>query len=273
LPELSNKALDANAVDLELVERVVREAGAIAREIAARDFQTKNKSDGSPVTEADLAVNAYLTEHLRGARPPYAWLSEENDDDHSRLTAARLFVVDPIDGTLAFVKRRPHFTVCVAVVEAGQPVVGAVYNPMTDESFAAAKGHGAFLNGAPIHVTSTSTLEGARLQASKATLSHPSWRQPWPAMHIENPNSIAYRMVQVASGKFDAALTMVSLHDWDVAAADIILREAGGLMTSIEGAAPHYNGDSVIQPSVLAAGPALHAVLRARLVQIQEASP
>ncbi len=262
--------LDINAVDLELVERVVRKAGAIARIIAARDFQTKNKSDGSPVTEADLAVNAYLTEHLRGARPAYAWLSEENEDDHSRLTAARLFVVDPIDGTLAFVKRRPHFTVCVAVVEAGEPVVGAVYNPMTEESFAAAKGHGAFLNGERIHVTNTSELAGSRIQASKTTLSHHSWHQPWPNMVIENPNSIALRMVQVASGKFDAALTMASLHDWDVAAADIILREAGGIMTSIEGAAPHYNGDT-IQPSVLAAGPALHAVLRAR--QIQEVSP
>lgn len=263
---------DLNADDLDLVERVAREAGAIAREIAAHDFKTQTKSDGSPVTEADLAVNAYLTEHLRRARPDYAWLSEENEDDNSRLTAARCFVVDPIDGTLAFVKRRPHFTVCVAVVEKGQPIVGAVYNPMTDESYAAAKGHGAFLNGQPIHVTNAASLDGARIQASKSTLNHPRWQQPWPDMHIENPNSIALRMVQVASGAFDAALTMASLHDWDVAAADIILREAGGIMTSIEGAAPHYNAADVIQPSVLAAGPALHALLRARLDQNQEVS-
>ncbi len=265
--------LDINVADLELVERVVREAGAIARAIAARDFQTKSKSDGSPVTEADLAVNAYLTEHLRGSRPDYAWLSEETEDDHSRRSASRLFVVDPIDGTLAFVRRRPHFTVCVAVVEEGQPVAGAVYNPMTEESFTAARGHGAFLNGAPIQVTDRRELEGSRMQASKTTLGHPRWQQPWPPMQIENPNSIAYRIVQVASGKFDAALTMASLHDWDVAAADIILREAGGLMTSIDGAAPHYNGDAVIQPSVLAAGPALHAVLRARLDRNQEETP
>ena len=262
-----------NGADVELVERIVREAGAIARDIAAREFKTKTKSDGSPVTEADLAVNAYLTEHLRRARPGYAWLSEENEDDNSRLTASRCFVVDPIDGTLAFVKRRPHFTVCVAVVENGQPVVGAVYNPMTEESFAAAKGHGAFLNGEPIHVTNTATLDGSRMQASKSTLTHPRWQQPWPDLTVENPNSIAYRIVQVASGKFDAALTMAQLHDWDIAAADIILREAGGLMTSIEGASPHYNSADAIQPSVLAAGPALHAVLRARLDQTHEVSP
>lgn len=251
--------------DLELVERVVREAGAIAREIAARDFKTKAKSDGSPVTEADLAVNAYLIEHLRQARPDYAWLSEENEDDHSRLSAKRVFVVDPIDGTLAFVKRHPHFTVCVAVVEDGQPITAAVYNPMTEESFAAAKGQGAFLNGVPIHVRPRDTLEGCRLEASKATLTHPRWQQPWPPMEVANPNSIALRVVQVAAGRFDAAITMAELHDWDVAAADLILREAGGLMTTIEGALPVYNGETVVQPSVLAAGPALHAVLRARL--------
>jgi myo-inositol-1(or 4)-monophosphatase len=111
------------------------------------------------------------------------------------------------------------------------------------------------------------------MQASKSTLTHPRWQQPWPPMHIENPNSIAYRIVQVASGAFDAALTMACLHDWDVAAADIILREAGGLMTSIEGASPHYNSTDVIQPSILAAGPALHAVLRSRLDHHQEVSP
>lgn len=256
---------DKTESDFHLVERVVREAGAIAREIAARDFNTKHKSDGSPVTEADLAVNTYLTEHLRGARPAYAWLSEENEDDRSRFEAARVFVVDPIDGTLAFVKRRPHFTVCVAVVENGEPVTAAVYNPMTDESYYAAKGEGAFLNGAPIRVAARDSLEGARIQASKATLGHPRWRQPWPDMYVENPNSIALRIVQVAAGRFDAALTMAELHDWDVAAADLILREAGGVMTSIEGLAPRYNTKDVLQPSVLAAGPRLHAILRSRL--------
>lgn len=250
--------------DVILVERVVHEAGAIAREIFNRACQTWAKKDGSPVTEADLAVNKYLSEHLRAARPDYAWLSEENEDDRSRFAARRVFVVDPIDGTLAFVKRRPHFTVSVAVVEDGSPVVAAVYNPITDESYIAAKGEGARLNGVPIHVTSTDSLEHCRLLASKATLNSPRW-QPWPEMHIENPNSIAYRLALVAAGKFDAAITMASIHDWDLAAADLILSEAGGVISTIEGATPAYNRDSVVQPSVLAAGPALHAVLRARL--------
>lgn len=259
--------------DVVLIERVVREAGAIARDIFERSFQTWNKKDGSPITEADLAVNKYLGEQLRSARPDYAWLSEENEDDRSRFEAKRVFVVDPIDGTLAFVKRRPHFTISVAVVEDGHPVVAAVYNPVTDESYCAAKGEGARLNGEPIQVTAKDTLEDARMLASKGTLTSPRWEQPWPDMYIENPNSIALRVALVAAGRFDAALTMAAIHDWDIAAADLILTEAGGVITTIEGVTPVYNRDDVNQPSVLAAGPALHAVLRSRLDQPQRDHP
>jgi myo-inositol-1(or 4)-monophosphatase len=259
--------------DLELVEACVREAGAIAREIFAGHCKTWAKSDGSPVTEADLAVNKYLIEHLCGARPDYAWLSEESEDDRARLVAKRIFVVDPIDGTLAFVKRRPHFTVSVAVVEDGRPVTACVYNPITDECFTAATGDGAYLDGKPIRVTGRAELEGCNILISKASMVDPRWNAPWPEMHIENPNSIAYRVSLVAAGMFDAGLTMASLHDWDLAACDLVVREAGGLLTSIDGEAPVYNRESAFQPSALAAGPKLHAVLRARLDNVPRSRP
>jgi len=258
--------------DLLLLERAAREAGAIARGIAERACKTWSKKDGSPVTEADLAVNRYLDEKLRAARPNYAWLSEESEDDGARLSARRIFVVDPIDGTAAFVKRKPHFAVSVAVVEDGRPVAATVYNPMTDECFTAAEGEGACLNGVPIHVTATPVLENCRLLASRATLTSPRWER-WPAMQVENPNSIAYRVALVAAGKFDAAITMAAIHDWDLAAADLIIREAGGVISSIEGVTPVYNREDVVQPSVLAAGPALHAIFRSRLDAAHEASP
>lgn len=251
--------------DLALLECAVREAGAIAKAVYERPYQTWNKKDGSPVTEADLAVNKFLNGVLRSARPDYAWLSEESEDDAARLSARRVFVVDPIDGTLAFVKHRPHFTISVAVVEDGRPIAGAVFNPITGESYTAAKGEGAKLNGAPIHVGGCNTLEGCRMLASKATLQSPRWA-PWPEMYVEVPNSIAYRVALVAGGAFDAAITMAQIHDWDLAAADVIIREAGGVISSIEGQTPRYNRPEVAQPSVLAAGPALHAVIRARLV-------
>ena len=251
--------------DLILLKDSVLAAGVIARDIFSRRCETWAKSDGSPVTEADLAVNSYLTGALRGARPDYAWLSEENEDDQSRFAAQRVFVVDPIDGTLAFVKRRPHFTISVAVVEQEQPVLACVYNPITDECFTAAKGKGAQLNDEPIHVTDKDSLDGCNILLSKATLNDPRWNAPWPEMHIENPNSIAYRVALVAAGKFDAGLTLASLHDWDLAAADLIVREAGGLLTSIEGDLPRYNQKNALQPSAVAAGPKLHRVLMSRL--------
>lgn len=253
------------ANDLALLERTVREAGAIARSIYERPHRTWSKKDGSPVTEADLAVNKFLGDALRTACPDYGWLSEESEDDVTRLSARRVFVVDPIDGTLAFVKRRPHFTVSAAVVEAGSAIAGVVYNPITDECFSAAKGHGARVNGGRIRVSERNDVEGCRMLASKATLNSPRWL-PWPPMYVEVPNSIAYRIALVASGLFDAAITMAETHDWDLAAADIIIREAGGVISSIEGETPAFNRATVMQPSALAAGPALHAAIRARLI-------
>jgi myo-inositol-1(or 4)-monophosphatase len=252
--------------DVALLERCVREAGVIAKAIYERPHETWSKKDGSPVTEADLAVNRYLNDKLHSARPDYAWLSEESEDDPARLTARRVFVVDPIDGTLAFVKRRPHFTVSVAVVEDGHPIAGTVYNPLTGESFTAAKGEGAKLNGEPMRASPRQELDGCRMLASKATLNSPRWA-PWPPMHVEVPNSIAYRVSLVACGAFDVAITMAATHDWDLAAADLIIREAGGIITSIEGEPPQYNRATVLQPSVLAAGPVLHAAVLARLAR------
>jgi myo-inositol-1(or 4)-monophosphatase len=252
--------------DVALLEQAVREAGGIAKAIYDRPHKTWSKKDGSPVTEADLAVNRFLNEALRTARPDYAWLSEESEDDQSRFAARRVFVVDPIDGTLAFVKRRPHFTISVAVVEGREPVAAAVHNPITGETYTAAKGEGAWLDGASIHVSAQQDVDGCRMLASKATLNNPRW-QPWPPMHVEVPNSIAYRVCLVACGDFDSAITMAPTHDWDLAAADLILREAGGTITSLEGEAPQYNRAAVEQPSVLAANPALHASVLARLAR------
>ena len=252
--------------DVVLLEDAVREAGAIARTFLAGHNRTRSKADGSPVSDADLAVDRFLKERLRPARPDYGWLSEETEDDAARLSLRRLFVVDPIDGTVAFLKGRPHFTICAAVVEDQCPVAAAVYNPLTEECFTAVKGAGARLNGNPIRVNARDELEGCRMLASKTTLRHPCWGGvPWPPMEIETPNSIAYRIALVACGAFDAAMTTAPTHDWDLAAADLIVREAGGLISSHNGNIPRYNQPNPVQPSVVAAGPALYAQLMARI--------
>ncbi|HEY2034644.1 MAG TPA: 3'(2'),5'-bisphosphate nucleotidase CysQ [Rhizomicrobium sp.] len=250
----------------------MRAAGAIARKYYGGDYKRWDKGKGQPVTEADLAVDKYLRETLLAARPDYGWLSEETEDDPSRLERKDVFVVDPIDGTIAFLKNRPHFTICVALVHDGRPVIGVVLNPVLDECFAANDGEGATLNGHPIHVSNRTELEGCRMCAAHDMMEHSAWNtppnRPWPPMHIENRNSVAYRMALVASGTFDATLALSAKRDWDIAAADIIVREAGGIVTTHDGTVPRYNGPQTIQPSLIAAGPALHAEILSRVRHI-----
>lgn len=257
------------AADLVLLEESVREAGKIARSFFGGTYKRWDKGKGNPVTEADLAVDRFLSEHLCRARPEYGWLSEETEDDTSRLTAAAVFVVDPIDGTVAFMKDRPHFTICAGVVCEGLPIAGAVYNPITEECFTAHFGGGAFLSGTPIMVSQRVEVENCRMLGDKPMFGHAAWNNPpnipWPAMKIETRNSIAYRMALVAGGQFDAMMALSAKHDWDLAAAEIIVREAGGMVTTHTGARIHYNRQSTLQPSVIAAGPQLHAHLMARV--------
>lgn len=259
--------------DLALLEETVRSAGGIARKFYQGEYKKWDKGKGQPVTEADLAVDKYLRETLIAARPEYGWLSEETEDHVARLSREYVFVVDPIDGTVAFLKGRPHFTICAALVHDGTAIAGVVYNPILDECYSAIKGGGAKLNGASIHVTKWAELEGCRMLGDKAMFAHPAWSDPpntpWPPMEIETRNSVAYRMVLVASGAFDATLALSAKHDWDMAAADIIVREAGGSLTAHDGAPLRYNGANPIQRSFICAGPALHAALLAKLKHLK----
>ncbi|HZQ40168.1 MAG TPA: 3'(2'),5'-bisphosphate nucleotidase CysQ [Rhizomicrobium sp.] len=255
-------ALDASD-DLRLLEETVREAGRIALRFYGGDYKRWSKEGGSPVTEADLAVNKFLHDRLTAARPDYGWLSEESADDPARLDRDRVFVIDPIDGTIAFLKNRPHFTVCAAVVTEGRPCCGVVYNPASDELYAARAGSGAHRNGTAIHVGAREALEGCAMLGPRTELA----QAPWPPMHVQNRNSVAYRLVLVADGSADASVSLSCKRDWDMAAADIILTEAGGRLTDAQGRALIYNRAITRQPSLAAANPALHTEIISLLRQ------
>ena len=259
------------ASDLELIEKAARDAGDLALDYR-RSGKVKvwGKPGGSPVTNADLAVDRQLQEVLRAARPDYGWLSEETADDRSRLTARRAFVVDPIDGTIAFMKDRPHWAVSIAVVEDGQPISGVLHAPAMGETFAAEAGQGASLNGQPIRAPDRSRLEGAALLADARYLRKPDWPEPWPEdLRIETRNSVAYRMALVACGGFDAVVALSSKCDWDLAASDLIVREAGGLSTDHRGRGFAYNQASVRKRSLICAGPKLHSLILGRVGHIE----
>ena len=195
---------NAAGPDLALIEQAARDAGVIARHYFGGDYKRWDKGKGQPVTEADLAIDKFLRETLTEARPGYGWMSEESEDEPSRREAERVFIVDPIDGTTAFLKGRPWFTIAIAVVRDGRPEHGVVYNPITEECFAAARGQGATLNGAAIRVSDCDKIENCRMLAPRATFEHAIWSTPpntsWPPMQVETRNSIAYRIALVAAG-------------------------------------------------------------------------
>lgn len=262
----ANPSSSADAADTKLLVHSVREAGKIARKFFGGTYKHWDKGRGNPVTEADIAIDRQLRQVLCDARPDYGWLSEESEDDSARLLRPRIFVVDPIDGTVGFLKGRPHFTIVAAVVSDGRPVSGAIYNPISGEMYEAAYGCGARLNGEPLRVTDKAALDDAQILAPRITFAPENWTQPWPAsMKIETRSSIAYRMALVAAGKFDAALSLSAKYDWDLAAGDIIVHEAGGRATGPDGALLVYNRPVPMQHGVVCAGPRLHKMLLERI--------
>jgi myo-inositol-1(or 4)-monophosphatase len=260
------------AEDLVLILDAAHEAGRMASDLRARGLEIQYKAGNSPVTNADLAADALLRDRLGAARPDYGWLSEETADDPARLACRRLFVVDPIDGTRAFLNDRPWWAVSIAVVEDHRPVAGVVFAPEVGETYAAQAGAGATLNGRPIGTSATCALEGCAMAGDPRMFTHPSWPIAWPEMRVEQRNSTAYRMCLVASGAFDAAVAPVPKHDWDVAAADLIATEAGCYVGDHLGRTFRYNGVSPIQNSLICAAPGLVPLILERVRHIATAS-
>jgi len=259
-----------NAADLELIRAAALEAGDLAVRLREMDnLQVTAKPGGSPVTNADLAVDALLKARLGEARPDYGWLSEETADDRSRLDARRSFVVDPIDGTIAYIKGRPWWVVSIAVVEAGASAAGVIYAPAVGETYEATLGGGARRNGQAIHASGRAELEGCALLSDAGMLKRPEWPLPWPPMQVESRNSVAYRMALVAAGEFDAVLALSSKCDWDVAAGDLIAREAGAVVSDHRGGAYAYDQTSHTKPSLVCAGPALYPLILERVRHIK----
>jgi myo-inositol-1(or 4)-monophosphatase len=254
--------------DLDLILEAAREAGALAVSARKKGLKVWSKDGGSPVTDADLAVDALLKAKLTGARPSYGWLSEETADDPARLATKRQFVVDPIDGTAAYLKGKPWFSVSIAVVENGRPIAGVVLAPALDEAYAATLGGGATLNGEPITPSTTLALEDSAMLGDAKMFAYPGWPTPWPVMRVESRNSIAYRICLVASGDFDAAIALSPKNEWDLAAGDLICNEAGAVLTDHKGRGFTYNRPNPLLPSLVCANRALAPLILSRVGHI-----
>lgn len=251
--------------DARLIRAVITEAGEMAAQLATRGLKGWDKSPNNPVSEADLAVDDLIKRRLCGSRPDYGWLSEETADNPARLECARVWVVDPIDGTRAFLKGRDGWCVSIALVEHGVPVLGALNAPARGLLFTARAGHGATLNGARIQASGATMLDGIRMLAAQDMFNPRFWPEPWPAMQVSSANSIALRLGLVAAGEGDVALALSPKSEWDVAAAQLILEEAGGRLTTQTGAVPRYNQLEPVVPMLVASAPGLHAEVLGRV--------
>lgn len=260
--------------DLNLIALAAQHAGQLAIELKSEGLKIWQKDGGAgPVTNADMAVDALLKAELTAARPGYGWLSEETADDPARLTKDRLFVVDPIDGTAAFMKEKPWWAVSIAIVEAGMPIAAVVYAPEAGDNYLAELGHGAWLNGRQIRASACDSVEDCAMLGDGPMFKHPAWPRPWPeTMRVETRNSIAYRICLVADGRHDAALALTAKSEWDLAAADLIAAEAGAVLTDHKGRGFEYNKPAPKMPSLVAAAPALHPLILDRVRHIERPS-
>ena len=252
----------AGAADLALLRDAAREAGAIAMRHFRRDPAWHDKPGGQgPVSEADLAVDAALREALVSARPDHGWLSEEAPDEPSRLARRRVFVVDPIDGTRAFLAGQDVWGLSLALVEDGRPVAAVMHMPARETTYEAALGAGARRDGAPIRPSGRTGSEGARVLCNRNALAPARWPNGVPPVERHHRPALAHRLCLVAEGRFDAALSLSPVWEWDVAAGALIATEAGAIVTDASGAALRFNTEGRRGPGIVAATPGVHGGL------------
>ena len=254
--------------DLALLIGAAEAAGRIAMRHFKSGVETWEKPGEGPVTAADIEIDRMLHAEFGKARPDYGWLSEESESAHDRDTRARVFIVDPIDGTRAFIGGEQGWGTALAVAEHGRVVAAAMHLPARSETYAAALGAGATLNGAPIRASGREALEGASALAASAALREEFWPGGAPPVERHFRSSLAWRLCLVAAGRFDMMITLRDAYEWDIAAGGLIAAEAGATVTDRHGDPLRFNRHPAKAPGVIAAAPALHGPVMARLAHV-----
>ena len=212
----------------------IKAAGARALDLAEHGFEVQTKKDRSPVTTADLDVNRILHEMQQVHFPDDGWLSEESPDDPARLRKTRVWVVDPIDGTKAYVNRVPEYCISVGLVEEGIPALAAIFNPSTDELFTALRGNGLRVNGKPVSPVRPDETT-AHVMVSPWELRGGRWSALDGRVQCRPMYSIAHALAMVATGRMQATLTIEPENEWDLAAGVLLIQESGGTVADAEG--------------------------------------
>ena len=250
--------------ELSTLVETIRKAGVKVGEMVRDGFDIQTKPDHSPVTTVDLEVNRILHEMQRREFPRDGWLSEESPDDPARLTHARVWIVDPIDGTKALVNRVPEFCISVALVERGAPVVAAILNPSTDELFTAVRGGGLFLNGTPVTHSLPHDVNPV-IMVNAWELRIDRWSTLAETTRCRPMYSIANALALVSAGRVQAALTIEPENEWDLAAGVLLIEEGGGTISDAAGKPFVFNQPTPIFHGVIAVAATADKGLRAKL--------
>jgi len=249
---------------LERIQLALDAAHTVFARFTPGEIEAEYKAGHDPVTEADRALDAVLRQNL--LREGEGWLSEETADDLSRLEKKRVWIVDPLDGTREFVQGLPEFCVSIAFVEAGKPVAGGIYNPATKQSFLGAVDAGVLYNGRPSAPSQRTSLAGALVLASRSEVKRGEWKQFEDAtFKVQAMGSVAYKLALVSAGLADVTFTLVSKHEWDVAAGAALVMAAGGFVCKPDGSELRCNQRDPLLPGLLAGGPWLRKDLLATI--------
>jgi myo-inositol-1(or 4)-monophosphatase len=249
-------AIDYGSDDLNLLVKLAKEAGMLGM----RYFQGENavwyKEGNSPVSEADKEIDGFLRTSIARQRPKYGWLSEETPDSEERLSAQRVVIADPIDGTRGFIAGDSRWCISIALVDNARPLCGVLHVPALGQTFAAGIGTGLILENLeakPDEVRARPNVTGSKKLIERLR------DDPLQAFDVADfIPSLAYRLALVASGHLDGAFARPGASEWDVAAADIILREAGAVFTDHQSNEIRYNQKNVRLPSLLATTKSSH---------------
>ena len=227
--------------EYRVLTSAMRDAGEEALRHARDGFQIFTKPDHSPVTSADHAVNDILQDRLLGQFPDDGWLSEESPDTAARLNKSRVWVIDLIDGTKAFIRGETEFCVSVALVEGNQPILAAIFNPSTGELYTAIRGQGLHLNETPMPRTDGVSRSPLIVALSPSEIHSGRFKPVEEHLDARPMHSIAWAIARAASGAIHGVMTFEAENEWDVAAGVLLLEEAEGSVCDGAGEPLQFN--------------------------------
>ena len=249
--------------ELSAAVEAARAAGAAMQRMRAEGVKVERKANNDLVTDADRHVAEMLHAGLAARFPGTGWLSEEHPDSTARLACERTWIVDPIDGTGEYVDGIPEYAVSIALVIAGQPALGVVFNPATDELFAAAVDPTREIPYpfAPASMKEFRALVG-RSESQWATGTSVVQSGAPPTMAGARPRVVGsrpYRLALISSGQADLLMTSQPRHEWDIAAGVALCLASGVRVTDLQRTAPRFNKPDPVVNGLIVAAPSLHA--------------